>query len=127
MGKGDLYDTNLGRPGNREMYDRSLGRRTAKSEHFGSGGYGEQEMYEGSLGGRGEFYDLGLAPGGHTVKADIYQTYLSNGKENTYQTSLGYYGNRKSYQSNMDYRNELVLGSGRRYFNEAEWVNNNNY
>ncbi|XP_071754344.1 layilin [Centroberyx gerrardi] len=127
-GKRDMYDSSLGRSGHRELYDRSLGRRTTKSEHYGSGSYGDHEMYEGSLGGRSDLYDPRLAPGGHTVKADLYQTYITNGKEDTYQTSLGSYASRASYQANMDcYRNALSLDGGRRYFNEEDWVSRENY
>ncbi|KAM3869185.1 layilin [Diretmus argenteus] len=127
-GKRDLYDTSLGRTGSRESYDRSLGRRTTKSEHYGSSGYGDQEIYQGSLRGKSDHYDPRLEPGGPTVKADLYQTYITNGKEDIYQTSLGYYGNRKSYQTSMDcYRNDISLDGNKRYFSEEDWVNRGNY
>lgn len=131
-GTRDFYDTSLGRPGKRDLnctghrdyYDRSLGRRTTKSEHYGSSVYGDHGLYDGSIRGGSDLYDLKLKPGSHTAKADLYQTYISNGKEDTYQTSLGTYGNRKSYQANLDcYRNGLNMDGGRRYFNEQDWIN----
>ncbi|XP_034539987.1 layilin [Notolabrus celidotus] len=131
-GTRDFYDTSLGRPGKkdlnytgqREFYDRSLGRRTTKSEHYGSSVYGDHGLYDGSIRGGSDLYDSKLKPGSHTVKADLYQTFISNGREDTYQTSLGTYGNRKSYQANLDcYRNGLNLDGGRRYFNEQDWIN----
>ncbi|KAM7374336.1 hypothetical protein PAMP_007002 [Pampus punctatissimus] len=127
-GKKDLTESSLGRSGHREFYDRSLGRRTTKSEHYGGSVYGDHGLYDGSIKGGSDLYDPKLKPGGHTVKADLYQTYITNGKEDTYQTSLGTYGNRKSYQANLDcYRNGLNLDSGKRYFNEQEWINRENY
>ncbi|XP_008330976.2 layilin [Cynoglossus semilaevis] len=127
-GKRELNDGSLGRTGHREFYDRSLGRRTTKSEHFGSSVYGDHGLYDGSVRAASDLYDPKLRPGGHAVKADLYQTYISNGKEDTYQSSLGNYANRKSFQSNLDtYRNGLNYDSGRRYFNEQDWINRHNY
>ncbi|KAM4620349.1 layilin [Polymixia lowei] len=127
-GKRDSYDASLGRSANRELYDRSLGRRTTKSERYSSGGYVEQEMHEGSLRGKSDIYDPSLGPGGYTVKADLYQTYMTNGKEDAYQARLGCYTSRNSYQTNMDcYRNDLSLTAGRRYYSEADWVHGQGY
>lgn len=138
----DFYDSSLGRPakrdlqdssvsggtGNREFYDRSLGRRTTKSEHYGSSVYGDHVLYDGSIRGGSDLFDPKLRPGSHTVKADLFQTYTTSGKGDTYQTSLGTYGNRKSYQATLDYyRNGLNFDGGRRYFNEEEWINRENY
>lgn len=126
--KRDLNDGGLGCTGHREFYDRSLGRRTTKSEHYGSSVYRDHGLYDGSIRGGSDLYDPKLRPESQTVKADLYQTYITNGKEDTYQTSLGTYGNRKSYQANLDcYRNGLNLDGGRRYFNEQEWINRENY
>ncbi|XP_047199504.1 layilin [Hippoglossus stenolepis] len=127
-GKRELNDGSLGRTGHREFYDRSLGRRTTKSEHYGSSVYGDHGLYDGSIRGGSDLYDPKLRPGSQTVKADLYQTYISNGKEDSYQTCLGTYGNRKSFQANPDsYRNGLNLDGGRRYFNEQEWINRESY
>lgn len=127
-GKRDVNASSLGRSGNREFYDRSLGRRTTKSEHYSSSVYGESGLYDGSVRAGGDLYESKLRPGGHTGKVDLYQTYVTNGKQETYQTSLGTYGNRKSYHANLDcYRNGLNLDSGRRYFNETEWITRENY
>ncbi|XP_036975561.1 layilin [Acanthopagrus latus] len=127
-GKRDLNDSSLGRTGHREFYDRSLGRRTTKSEHYGSSVYGDHGLYDGSVRGGSDLFDPKPRPGGHTVKADLYQTYITNGKEDTYQTSLGTYGNRKSYQANLDsYRNGLTFDGRGRYFNEKDWINRENY
>ncbi|XP_056140206.1 layilin [Lampris incognitus] len=126
--KRDLSDTSLGHSGKRDLSESSLGRRITKSEHRGSSVYIDLEMYEGSLVGRSDIYDARLGSGGHTLKADLYQTYMTDGKDDNYQTSLGYYGNRKSYQANMDcYRNDRSLTGGRRYFSEAEWVKSAGY
>lgn len=130
--RGNYYDTSLGRPvkrdinlngsslgrptGHREFYDRSLGRRTTKSEHYSSGVYVDPDMYDTSL------FDPKLRP--PIVKADLYQTYVNNGKDETFQSSLGTYGRRKSYQPNVDYRSGLNLDSGRRYL---DWINRENY
>ncbi|XP_029375669.1 layilin [Echeneis naucrates] len=137
-GTRDFYDASLGCSGKRELndsslrrtefYDTSLGRRTTKSEHFGTGMYGDHGLYDGSIRGGSDVYDPKPRPGGHAVKADLYQTYITNGKEDTYQTNLGTYGNRKSYQFNLDsYRNGMNFDGGRRYFNEQEWINRENY
>lgn len=124
-GKKELNDSSLGSTGHREFYDRSLGRRTTKSEHYGSSVYGDHGLYDR---GGSDLYDPKLRAGSRTVKADLYQTYITNGKEDTYQTSLGTYGNRKSYQANLDcYRNGLTLDGRGRYFNEQEWINRENY
>lgn len=143
----DFYNTSLGRAAKRDLndrglsgggggggehgrfQDRSLGRRTTKSEHYGSGVYGGHALYDGSTRGAGDLYDPKLRPpGSHAVKADLYQTYITNGKEDAYRTSLGTYGNRKSYQANLDcYRNGLNVDVGRRYFNEQDWINRENY
>ncbi|KAM6984126.1 layilin isoform 2-T2 [Tautogolabrus adspersus] len=123
-GKRDLKDGGLSCTGHRDFYDRSLGRRTTKSEHYGSSFYGDHGLYDGSIRGGSDLYDSKMRPESHTVKADLYQTYITNGKEDSYQTSLGTYGNRKSYQANLDcYRNGLNLDGGRRYFNEQDWIN----
>lgn len=127
-GKRDVSGSSLGRTGHREFYDKSLGRRTTKSKHFGSSLYRDHGLYDGSTTAGSDLYDPKLRPGGHTRKADLYQTYFTNGKEDTYRTSLGTYGNRKSYNANVDcYRNGLNLDGGRRYFNEHEWINRENY
>lgn len=127
-GKRDVSGSSLGCTGHREFYDKSLGRRTTKSEHFGSSLYRDHGLYDGSTTAGSDLYDPKLRPGGHTRKADLYQTYFTNGKEDTYRTSLGTYGNRKSYNANVDcYRNGLNLDGGRRYFNEHEWINRENY
>uniref|UniRef100_A0A8C6WEA0 Uncharacterized protein n=1 Tax=Neogobius melanostomus TaxID=47308 RepID=A0A8C6WEA0_9GOBI len=130
--RGNLYDTSLGRPakrdiglngsslgrptGHREFYDRSLGRRTTKSEHYSSGVYVDPDMYDTSL------FDPKLRP--PIVKADLYQTYVNSGKEDIFQSRLGAYGQRKSYQANVDYRSGLNLDNGRRYL---DWINRENY
>ncbi|XP_030293104.1 layilin isoform X2 [Sparus aurata] len=127
-GKRDLNDSSLGRTGHREFYDRSLGRRTTKSEHYGNSVYGDHGLYDGSMRGGSDLFDPKPRPGGNTVKADLYQTYITNGKEDTYQTNLGTYGNRKSYQANLDsYRNGLTFDGRGRYFNEKDWINRENY
>ncbi|XP_068186552.1 layilin [Antennarius striatus] len=126
------YDASLGRSvkkdlKDRDFYDRSLGRRTTKSEHYGTGVYRDHGLYDGSVRGS-DLYDPKLRLGSRTVKADLYQTYVSNGKEDTYKTSLGPYENRKSYQSNLDYyRNGLTLDGRKRYINEQEWIDKENY
>ncbi|XP_058482993.1 layilin isoform X2 [Solea solea] len=126
--KRELNDSSLGRTGHREFYDRSLGRRTTKSEHYGSGVYGDGGLYDSSIRAGSDLYDSKLRPESHTVKADLYQSYITNGKDDTFQSSLGTYANRKSFQFNLDsYRNGPNLDSGRRYFNEQEWINRENY
>ncbi|XP_072302250.1 layilin [Eucyclogobius newberryi] len=115
--KRDINMSSLGRPtGHREFYDRSLGRRTTKSEHYSSSVYPVPNLNDASL------FDPKLRP--PTVKADLYQTYMNNGKEETFQSSLGTYGRRKSYQANVDYRSGLNLDNGRRYL---DWINRENY
>ncbi|XP_040035737.1 layilin isoform X1 [Gasterosteus aculeatus] len=137
----DFYNTSLGRSGKRdlnagslcgsghgEFYDRSLGRRTTKSEHYGSGLYADHGLYDGGVRGGSDLFDQKARPESHTVKADLYQTYITNGKEDAYQTNLGTYGNRKSYQANLDFcRTGLQVDIGRRYFNEQDWINRENY
>ncbi|KAM9332687.1 layilin [Pholidichthys leucotaenia] len=121
-GKREVNDSSLGRAGQPKFYDRSLGCSTAKSA------YRDQGLYYGCPRAGSDLYDAKLGPGAHTGKADLYQTYISNGKEDTYQTSLGTYANRKSYQANVDfYRNGLNLDGGRQYFKEHEWLNRENY
>ncbi|XP_041863656.1 layilin [Melanotaenia boesemani] len=128
MGKRDLNNSSLGRSGNREFYDRSLGRRTTKSEHYSSSTYRENGLYDGTIRAGSEPYDAKLRAAGDMGKVDLYQTYITNGKQETYQTSLGTYANRKSFHANLDcYRNGLNLDDGRRYFNEREWINRENY
>lgn len=125
-GKRDLNDSRVGCIGHREFYDRSLGHRTSESEHYGSSVCGDRGLYDGRRGS--DIYDPKMRPGSHTIKADLYQTYITNGKEDTYQTSLGTCGNQKSYQANLDcYRNGLTLDGKGRYFNEQEWMNSENY
>ncbi|KAM4546154.1 layilin [Odontesthes bonariensis] len=128
VGKRERHDGSLGRPGNREFYDRSLGRRTTKSEHYSSNVYGEHALYNGSVRAGTELYDATLRPEGRAGKVDLYQTYVTNGKQEVFQSSLGSYANRKSLHANLDcYRNGLNLDSERRYFNEHEWINRDNY
>lgn len=127
-GKRDLSGSSLGYTGHREFYDRSLGRRTTKSEHYGSSVYKDHGLYDGTIRRGSDLYDPKIRPGSHTIKADLYQTYITNGKEDSYQTSLRPYENRKSYQANLDsYRNGLTLDGRGRYFNEQEWINQENY
>ncbi|XP_054611354.1 layilin isoform X4 [Dunckerocampus dactyliophorus] len=139
-GSRDLYNSSLGRPAKRDLtdgglgrpsqfYDRSLGRRTTKSEHFGcSRAYGDHELYEDSVTAKSDLYDLNVKSGGHTVKADMYQTYTTNGKMDSYQSILGTYGSRKSYQATLDsYRSALNFDGGRRYFNEQHWLDSEKY
>lgn len=125
-GKWDLNDGSL--RVHRGFNDRSLSRRTAKSEHYGSGAYGDQGLYDGPIRRGSDLCDPKTRPGSHTVKPDLYQTYVTKGKEDTYQTSLRTYGNRKSYQANLDcYRNGLTLDGKGRYFSEREWINGDDY
>lgn len=129
-GKRDLHDGSLGRAGGHgEPYDRSLGRRTTKSEHYGNGVYGDHDVvFDGSLRAGSDLYESKPRPAGHVVKADLYQTYITNGKDDIYQSSLGSYAQRKSYQPNLEsYRKELSLDRSRRYFNEHEWINRQNF
>ncbi|KAJ3589197.1 hypothetical protein NHX12_010044 [Muraenolepis orangiensis] len=126
-GKRDSYDTGLWRSDNREFCDRSLGRRTIKSEFYGSGSLVEQEMY-GFRREKSDLYNPNLGPQANIVKADLYQTYMTNGKEGLYQTRLGNYGSQNPYQTNIDcYRSDLGFTGSRRYFNEAQWVNSEGY
>ncbi|KAM6907261.1 layilin [Xenentodon cancila] len=128
-GKRDLNASSLGRSGNREFYDRSLGRRTTKSEHYSSSVYGDARLYDDGPRARSDpSHEAKPRPGGHAGKVDLYQTYVTSGKQETFQTSLGSYANRKSFHTNMDcYRNGLNLDSGRRYFNEQDWISRGNY
>ncbi|CAL8364668.1 unnamed protein product [Lota lota] len=126
-GKRDSYDTSLWRSDNREFYDRGLGRRTTKSEFYGSGSFVEQEMY-GFRREKSDLYDPTLGPEANIIKADLYQTYMTNGKEGSYQTRLGNYGSQNPYPTNIDcYRSDLGFSGSRRYFNEAQWVNSEGY
>ncbi|KAM8899204.1 layilin [Spinachia spinachia] len=127
-GKRDLNASSLRSSGQREFYDRSLGRRTTKSEHYGSSLYGDHGLYDGSVRGLSDLYDQKLRPGSNTGRADLYQTYITHGKEDAYQTNLGTYGNRKSYQASLDFcRTGVQVDVGRRYFNEKDWINRENY
>lgn len=128
-GKREVNDGGLGygRDTHRELYDRSLGRRTTKSEHYGSSvygdGVGDEVIRRGS-----DFYDPKMRPGGPTMKADLYQTYTTNGKEDTYQTCLANHGTQKPYEASIGcYRSALTLDGRGRYFNEQEWMNRDNY
>ncbi|XP_028322617.1 layilin isoform X2 [Gouania willdenowi] len=112
-GKRELNDGSLGRAGHREFYDRSLGRRTTKSEHYGSAVCAEPGLYDQTT--------------THPVKTDLYQTYVTCSKDDTFQTSLRAYENRKSYQTTLDYYKNGLNLDGRRYFNEREWINGGNY
>uniref|UniRef100_A0A3Q2E680 Layilin a n=1 Tax=Cyprinodon variegatus TaxID=28743 RepID=A0A3Q2E680_CYPVA len=126
--KRDLNDGSLGRTRNREYYDRSLGRRTTKSEHYSGSLYGDQGLYDSSNRAGSDLYEPRLKAGGQTGKVDFYQTYVSSGRHETFQTSLGTYANRKSFHTNLDcYRNGLNLDSGGRYFNEQNWINREKY
>ncbi|XP_037543339.1 layilin [Nematolebias whitei] len=137
----EFYDGSLGRPGkreelndgslgcsrNREFYDRSLGRRTTKSELYSSSMHGDHGLYGSGLRVAADLSDPNLKLGAQTGKVDLYQTYSTNGKHDTFQTTLGTYGNRKSFHTNLDcYRNGLNL-DGRRYFTEQDWINRENY
>ncbi|XP_024862077.1 layilin isoform X2 [Kryptolebias marmoratus] len=123
-----LHDGSLGRSRNREFYDRSLGRRTTKSEHYGSGAYADHGLYDASVPAGGDLYDATLKPESQTGKVDLYQTYAANGKQDTFQTRLGTYTNRKSFHTNLDcYRNGLNFDSGRKYYHEHEWMNREKY
>ncbi|XP_034034301.1 layilin isoform X2 [Thalassophryne amazonica] len=125
--KRDVNNSSLGRTGHRDCYDRSLGRRTTKSEHYGSGRYGDHDIDDAVVTAGSDLYDPKVRAGGHSVKADLYQTYTNNGKEDTFQTTLGIYGSRRSYQAKLEsFRNDPTVDSGRRYFNE-EWLNRENY
>lgn len=129
--RGTFQDTSLGRSGKREvndgglgygLYDRSLGRRTTKSEHYGS------SVRIGGLGNEGIGRGSNLKPGDQAMKADLYQTYTTNGKGDAYQTCLANHGTRNPYEANVGcYRSGLTLDSGGRYFNEREWMNRDNY
>lgn len=128
-GKREVNDGGLGysRDAHREFYDRSLGRRTTKSEHYGSSVYGDGLCHEGIRRGS-DLYDPKTRPGGHTMKADLYQTYAFNGKGDAYQTCLATHANGKPYDANVDcYRSGLTLDGRGRCFNEREWMNRENY
>lgn len=136
--RGTFQDTSLGRPGkreasdgglgySREFYDRSLGRRTTRSEHYGSGVYGDGLCDEGIRKGS-DLYDPKTRPGGHTMKADLYQTYGTNGKGDAYQTCLASHANGRVYEANVDcYRGGLTLDGRGRYFHDREWMSRENY
>ncbi|XP_059912938.1 layilin isoform X1 [Gadus macrocephalus] len=126
-GKRDSYDTGLWRSDNQEFYNRAPGRRATKSEFYGSGSFVEQEMY-GFRREKSDLYDPSLGPEANMIKADLYQTYMTNGKEGSYQTRLGNYGSQNPYPTNIDcYRSDLGFTGSRRYFNEAQWVNSEGY
>ncbi|KAM4546199.1 layilin [Fundulus diaphanus] len=126
--KRELNDGSLGRTRNREFYDRSLGRRTTKSEHYSGCVYGDHGLYDSSIRAGSDLYDARLKAGGQSGKVDLYQTYVTSSRHEAFQTSLGSYGNRKSFHTNLDgYRNGLNLDSGERYFNEQEWLNRERY
>lgn len=132
--RGTFQDTSLGRSGKREvsslgygLYDRSLGRRTTKSEHYGSSVYGDGLDDEGIRRGS-DLCDPKMQPGGPAMKADLYQTYTTNGKGDAYQTCLANHATRKPYEANVGcYRSGLTLDGRGRYFNEREWMNRENY
>ncbi|XP_077402412.1 layilin isoform X2 [Vanacampus margaritifer] len=144
LGRGgtrDLYNSSLGRPVKRDatdgslarhghFYDRSLGRRTTKSEHYSGGGgaYGDHELFDDIMAAKRDLYEPKVTPGGHAVKADLYQTYSSNGNGDSYQSILGTYGSRKPYQATLEsYRSGLNLDGGRRYLNEQHWLDSGKY
>lgn len=137
--RGTFYDSSLGRPakrdlgcggggtlggsGQREFCDRSLGRRTTKSEHYSTGGYPDQGLYDGSVRRGSDVYDSKIRPVSHTIRPDLYHTYVSSGKEETFHTSLSPHGNQQSYQANLDrYLSGLTLGGRGRYCNEQDWM-----
>ncbi|XP_019728938.1 layilin isoform X2 [Hippocampus comes] len=139
-GTRDLHNSSLGRPAKRDVtdgtlarpgqfYDRSLGRRTAKSEHFGSGGaYGDHELFDDIMAAKRDLYEPKVTPGIHTVKADLYQTYSNNGNGDSYQSILGTYANRKPYQATLEsYRSGLNPDGGRKYSNEQQWLDSGKY
>lgn len=120
-GKRDLNDSRVGCTGHRDFYDKSLG-------HYSSSVCGDHGLYEGGIRRGIDLYSPKMRPGSHTMKADLYQTYSTNGKDDTYQTSLGTCGNWKSYQPNLDcYGKGLTLDGKGRYFNEQGWINRENY
>lgn len=139
--RGTLYDTSLGRTGKRdltvgtlgssgprEFCDRSLGRRTTKSEHYGTSGYVDHGLYDGSVRRVSDIYDSKTRSGSNALRPDLYHTYVTSGKEETFQTSLSSHGNQKSYQANLDsYVSGLTLGGRGRYCNEQDWINRHNY
>lgn len=123
-----LNDGSLGRTKTREYYDRSLGRRTTKSEHYSGTVYGNHGLFDSSIRAGTDLYDARLKAGGQTGKVDLYQTYVTSGRHEAFQTSLGAYSNRKSFHTNLDcYRNGLNLDSGGRYFNDQEWIKRERY
>lgn len=132
LGHSGKREVNDGGPGNgrdthREFYDRSLGCRATKSEHYGSSVYGHGLCDEGIRRGS-DLYDPKTRPGGHTMKADLYQTYATNGKGDAYQTCLASHTNGRPCEANVDcYRSGLTLDGTGRYFNEREWMNRENY
>ncbi|XP_061595770.1 layilin isoform X2 [Cololabis saira] len=119
-GNREPYDRSLGRPGNREPYDRSLGRRTTRSEHYGGSGgaYGDGGLFDDSLRAARELQDAAARPGGRAGKVDLYHTYVSSGKQDAFHTSLGGYADRRSFHANLE---------GGRYFNEQDWIHRENY
>ena len=149
-GRSELYGA--GSYGDREMYEGSMG---GRSEFYdgglGPGGLGLGDVGSGGLGdmgpgglgpgglgpgslGSGSMVHGALGPGGLglgalALKSDLYQSYLINGRDDMYQTSLCRYGsNRKSYDTSVSYYgNEPSLSGGKRYFREAEWVDGDSY
>ncbi|XP_061608180.1 layilin [Phyllopteryx taeniolatus] len=138
-GTRDLYNSSLGRPAKRDVSDgrlarpgqfsdRSLARRTTKSEHFGGGAYGDHELFDDIMAAKRELYEPKVTPGAHAVKADLYQTYSNNGKGDSYQSILGTYGSRKPDQATLDsHRSGLNLDGGRKYFYEQRWLDSEKY
>ncbi|XP_077597029.1 layilin [Stigmatopora nigra] len=139
-GTRDLYNCSLGRPPKKDtadgvlarpglFYERSLNRRTTKSEHFGNGGaYGDHELFDDILAAKRELYEPKTTAGGDTVKADLYQTYNNDGKVDSYQSILGTYGGRKSYQATLDgYKSGFNLNGGKRYLDEQQWLDSEKY
>ncbi|XP_061659899.1 layilin-like [Syngnathoides biaculeatus] len=145
----DLNDLSLGRRGTRDLYNSSLGRplkkdatdgglarpgqfydrRTTKSEHFSDRvAYGDHELFDDIMAAKRDLYEPKVTPGGHAVKADLYQTYSKNGKGDSYQSILGTYGRRKPEQATLDsYRSGVNLDGGRKYFNEQQWLDSEKY
>lgn len=128
-GKWEVTDGSLGysRDAYREFYDRSLGRRTTKSEHYGSGVYGDGLCHEGIRRGS-DLYDPKTRPGGQATKADLYQTYATDGKGDAYQTCLATHASGNAYEANVDfYRRGLTLDGRGRCFDQRVWMNRENY
>lgn len=133
--RGAFQDTSWGRSGkrdgglgysidtHRELYDRSLGRRATKSEHYGSSLYGDGLFDEGIRRGS-DLYDPKTRPAGHTMKADLYQTFGTNGSRDVYQTCLAPPAGGK----NVDWcRRGLTLDGRGPNFSERDWRSRENY